>query len=81
MELLDLTVSTQRLTQGQPPADRAVAVQRAVTPTPPEATPRAPTSASASAPASPDPYVIAQRVYELMRQDLVAFRDRRGPRG
>jgi len=80
VELLEFSASTERLTQGRPVAEMAFVVQRAgevgATGRPQQAR----TSPTAGRPARVDPYAVAQRVYELLRQDLVAFRDRRGPR-
>jgi hypothetical protein len=78
--MLDLSMSTERLTQGQSPSEMTVVVQRAGPTSSTEQAPRAQTSPSTTRSAKADPYAIAGRVYELMRQDLAAFRDRRGPR-
>jgi hypothetical protein len=78
--MLDLSISTERLTQGRPPAEMAVVVQRAGEAGAAEASPRARAMPSPTGSARVDPYAIAARVYELMRQDLAAFRDRHGPR-
>ncbi|MCW5851054.1 MAG: hypothetical protein KIT87_13345 [Anaerolineae bacterium] len=81
--MLDLRAMTQRLTQGQPAADMVVAQRGGANGAEAEAVPDAPASESASAadaPAAPsvDPKAVAQRVYELMRQELAVERDRRG---
>lgn len=83
--MLDLRAITQRLTQGQPAADMVVAQRGGASGPEAEAAPGPPASESASAAAGPtapavDPKAVAQRVYELMRQELAVERDRRGRR-
>jgi hypothetical protein len=87
--MLNLTVETRKVTQGQPAADRTVAVQRQDTPPAPAARSEGPSSSQAL---EPDPVItapgntaidvqeVAHRVYELMRQELLIERDRRGRR-
>ena len=78
--MLDLRVTTGRLTQGRPPAEMTFSVQRASSPERSEPAPRARITPETTKPPTVDPYAIAGRVYELLRQDLAVFRDRRGPR-
>lgn len=83
--MLNLSRQEDMLTQGQPPAERVL-----VNPNPqggPEAgQPGAPPDGAAQTPAttggpassSPDVQLIARRVYELMRQDLLILNERSG---
>lgn len=84
--MLNLRAITQRLTQGQPAADRVLAQRGGASgedTTPPAGSPPS-EAAGAAAPAAGAPGVdaqaVARRVYELMRQDLTVERDRRGRR-
>lgn len=79
--MLDLTIFRRKLTQGQPQARMTLAIQRA------EPTPSAPTQQLTPPPAEPapsgaaiNPYDLARRVYDLMRQELTVERNRRGSR-
>ena len=81
--MLDLRAMTQRLTQGQPAADMVVAQRGGPSSPEAETAPGPPASEAASEAAAPavpsvDPKAVAQRVYELMRQELAVERDRRG---
>jgi hypothetical protein len=78
--VLNLSRREDLLTQGQPPADRVVenAGQGRQGETQPgtgqpAGTPNNPTAAGI------DPQVIARRVYELMKQDLLISHERRRP--
>lgn len=81
--MLDLSFETRRLTQGQPPAEMTLAIQRqgAAAGAPPRgAAPASPVPAAASSGSAPDPRAVARRVYDLMCQELAVHRDRCGPR-
>ncbi len=81
--MLDLSVQTRRLTQGQPLAEMTLAVQRqgvAAGAPPQQAGPASAAPAAASSGSAPDPRAVARRVYDLMRQELAMHRDRCGPR-
>jgi hypothetical protein len=78
--LLNLSRQEDLLTQGQPPANRVLenpGQGRQDEMQPGTAQP----SGMANSPAAPtvDPQVIARRVYELMKQDLLITHERRGP--
>ena len=82
--MLDLSVIIQQLTQGQPPAERAPALAAVHAPQAGEegAAKPAPNAPAASAPASAsvpdvDAKLIAERVYQLMRQELRIQNERR----
>ena len=79
--MLDLTIVTRKLTQGQPPAEMEPRVQRQES-TAPEAAASGPATPAASpaAKARIDPHAVAERVYELMRRDMAIARDRCGQR-
>jgi hypothetical protein len=85
--MLNLSRQEDMLTQGQPPADRVLATPNS--PGSPQADQTAASPAGASpapvpgvspAAGSPDIQLIANRVYELMRQDLLILHERRGYR-
>lgn len=78
--MLDLTIMTRRLTQGQPPAEMSLAVQRRREPAagalqgaPPAPLPAEPAPAGGEV----DPYTIARRVYDLMCRELAVEHVRR----
>jgi hypothetical protein len=81
--MLDLTILTQRLTQGQAPAELTV-LAAPPTQSASESAPNAVQgpSASLASPASTqtevDPQLIAARVYELMRREVAVWNQRRG---
>ena len=83
--MLDLSVVMQRLTQGQPPAEMTT-LSAPQTEAPAEmaesGAPAAPTAPAPATPGAPpmDAHRVAGRVYELMRQDLLVFNERRGRR-
>jgi hypothetical protein len=74
--LLNLSRQEDLLTQGQPPANRVLE-----NPGQGRQNEMQPGTAQANSPAAPtvDPQVIARRVYELMKQDLLITHERRGP--
>jgi hypothetical protein len=77
--MLNLSRQEDMLTQGQPPAERVLAnpnFQGSQQGEPPGA---APAPGGGPAAASPDVQLIARRVYDLMRQDLLILRERSGP--
>jgi len=66
--MLNLSVQTRRLTQGQPPAEMTLAVQRqgaAAGMPPQQAGPASPAPAAVSGGSAPDPRAVARRVYDL----------------
>jgi hypothetical protein len=73
---LNLSRQEDLLTQGQPPANRVLE-----NPGQGRQNEMQPGTAQANSPAAPtvDPQVIARRVYELMKQDLLITHERRGP--
>ena len=79
--MLDFSVLVQQLTQGQAPAEMTVlqTPQPGSGPAPESAAQQAPASAAPapSAAANVDARVIAERVYELMRRDLLIQKERR----
>lgn len=78
--MLDLTIFSRKLTQGRPPAEMTLAIQRQAesSSTPPQpAGPPAPATSTPLA-ATVDPEIIARRVYDLMRQELAVERERCG---
>jgi hypothetical protein len=89
--MLDLVVLVRKLTQGQPVAEMVVASAGGAASTPPATAAGAGSAAQAAAgmpapqaaggaSASVDPYQVAERVYELLRRDLVTEQARRGGR-
>ena len=74
--LLNLSSQEDLLTKGQPPANRVLE-----NPGQGRQNEMQPGTAQANSPAAPtvDPQVIARRVYELMKQDLLITHERRGP--
>jgi hypothetical protein len=78
--LLNLNRQEDLLTQGQPPAERVLENSGQVSHDETGAGTVQPSSnANNPAPASIDPQVIARRVYELMKQDLLISNERRKP--
>jgi len=85
--MLNLSRQEDMLTQGQPPAERVLAnpasqasVQRGQADAPEASASQAPAPGSSPAVASPDVKLIANRVYELMRKDLLVLHERSGYR-
>lgn len=82
--MLDFSVLMQRLSQGQPPADMVLAVPpaaEAAAPEGPAASARPARAAGAPEPPAPvDPYQLADRVYQLMGDDLGIEHNRRAGR-
>jgi hypothetical protein len=80
--MLNLNRQEDLLTQGQPPAERVLANpnQGSAGGAQPEAPPAGAAQGSAQAgalpAAPPDPQLIARRVYDLMRQDLLVLHER-----
>ncbi len=78
--MLDLSYSTRLLSQGQRAATMTLALRRAPNA---EAAPTRPAenrgrTEALDQPAAPDPSAVAERVYQLMRQDLRIALERRG---
>jgi hypothetical protein len=85
--MLNLNRREDMLTQGQPPAERVLAnpgsqgnVQREQANSPESGASQAPVPGSSPAAASPDVKLIANRVYDLMRNDLLVLNERSGYR-
>jgi hypothetical protein len=80
--MLDLSVVLQKLTQGQPAAEMALALPPAAAPAPAAASTMAWSSAAqpagAGTPAPVDAEALAARVYALMQLDLIVDNIRRG---
>jgi|GEM_PF-6430258 hypothetical protein len=83
--MLNLSRQEDMLTQGQPPAERVLANPSSQGSPEGEAPGASPTGAAQSpapaggpAAAAPDVQLIARRVYELMRQDLLILHERSG---
>jgi len=78
--VLNLSRQEDLLTQGQPPANRIVenTGHGRQNETPPGAA-QPPGMSNSPAAASIDPQIIARRVYELMKQDLLISHERRRP--
>ena len=78
--VLNLSRQEDLLTQGQPPANRVVEnTGQGRQNEPPPGSTQPPGLANSPAAASIDPQVIARRVYELMKQDLLISHERRRP--
>lgn len=80
--MIDWSIWIRKVTQGQPPAEMSLPAATSAQPpsiTAPSTAPQQ-TGATASPPAEApvDIQALAARVYELMRQDLVVERERRG---
>jgi hypothetical protein len=80
--MLDLSVMVRQLTQGQAPAELTVlhAAPHAGGAAPEAPAQDAPARAAPAAGATPggvDPRLVADRVYELMRQDVLVQNERR----
>ncbi len=85
--MLNLNRQEDMLTQGQPPAERVLAnpnpqesVQRDQAGAPEAGATQAPAPGSRPAAGAPDVQSIANRVYELMRKDLLILHERSGYR-
>jgi hypothetical protein len=85
--MLNLNRQEDMLTQGQPPAERVLvnpgfqdSVQRDQAGAPEAGAAQAPTPGGSPAAGSPDAHLIANRVYELMRKDLLILQERSGYR-
>ena len=80
--MLNLTFTVEKLTQGQPVAIRVLAAAPGKGAADVEEVPEAQITSSSTPPPTPfiDLHLVARRVYELMRQDLVVTRDRCGRR-
>jgi hypothetical protein len=80
-KMLNLQRDEDQLTQGQPPAERVLA-NPGLGSSPEAQSGAVQTSAQAGSAADQtiNPQVIARRVYELMKQDLVINHERRGLR-
>jgi hypothetical protein len=85
--MLNLSRQEDMLTQGQSPAERVLAnpgsqvsVQRDQAGTPEAGAAQTPAPGGSPAAGSPDVQLIANRVYELMRQDLLILHERSGYR-
>ena len=83
--MLNLSRQEDMLTQGQPPAKRVVAnpgsqdsVQREQAGAPEAGAAQTPASGKSPPAGSPDVQLIANRVYDLMRQDLLVLHERSG---
>jgi hypothetical protein len=81
--MLNLSRQEDLLTQGQSPSERVLAnpgaqgsVQREQASAPEAGASLAPAPGSSPAAASPDVQLIAKRVYDLMRQDLLVLHER-----
>ena len=79
--MLNLSRQEDMLTQGQPPADRVLASPNSQeSPPPGEQAGGSPAPGGSPAGVAPDVQLIANRVYELMRQDLLILQERSGYR-
>ena len=79
--MLNLRRQEDMLTQGQPPADRVLASPNSQGSLPPGEQPAgSPAPGGSPAVGAPDVQLIANRVYKLMRQDLLILHERSGYR-
>jgi hypothetical protein len=76
--MLNLSRQEDMLTQGQSPADRVLASPNAQGSPPGDQPGGLPAPGGSPAAGAPDVQLIANRVYELMRQDLLILRERSG---
>jgi hypothetical protein len=76
--MLNLSRQEDMLTQGQSPADRVLASPNSPGSPPGDQPGGLPAPGGSPAAGAPDVQLIANRVYELMRQDLLILRERSG---